>query len=79
MVLYELLTGVKPFKGDSMATVMFQITTSNATDIREVRADLHPILQSLLAKALAKKPEERFQTGKEFANAIRVCLSKMAG
>ena len=79
VVLYELLTGVKPFKGDSMATVMFQITTTNAPDIREVRTDLHPILQSLIAKALAKKPEDRFQTGKEFANAIRVCLSKMAG
>jgi len=34
-------------------------------------------LQMLLDKALAKRPEDRFQTGAEFANAIRVCLTKM--
>lgn len=77
VMLFELLTGEKPFKGDSMATVMFQITTTNPPELNSIRPELHPILQSFITKALAKNPDERFQTGKEFANGIRVCMGKM--
>jgi len=77
VILYELLTGEKPFKGDSITTIMYQIANAAPVLLKELKADLPPILQVLLDKALAKRPEDRFQTGAEFANAIRVCLTKM--
>ncbi|MBI3398939.1 MAG: CHASE2 domain-containing protein [Deltaproteobacteria bacterium] len=77
VILYELLTGEKPFAGDSITTIMYQITNAAPSPLKEHKPDLPPILQILADKALAKKPEQRFQTGKEFADAIRVCLAKI--
>lgn len=77
VILYEFLTGEKPFQGDTITTIMYQIANAAPPPLQEHRKDLPPILQKLIDKALAKRSEERFQTGAEFANAIRVCLAKM--
>lgn len=77
VILYELLVGEKPFKGDAITTIMYQIANAAPPPLQEYRKDLPPILQKLIDKALAKKTEDRFQTGTEFANAVRVCLSKI--
>ena len=76
VILYELLVGEKPFNGDTITTIMYQIANAAPPSLLEYKQDLPPILQKLVDKALAKKPEERFQTGAEFANAIKVCLAK---
>ncbi|MBI5047402.1 MAG: CHASE2 domain-containing protein [Deltaproteobacteria bacterium] len=77
IIFYELITGEKPFKGDTITTIMYQIANAAPPPLKEYKKDLPPILQQLVDKALDKKPEGRFQTGKEFADAIRVCLAKM--
>lgn len=77
VILYEFLTGEKPFTGDTITTIMYQIANAAPPPLHEHRKDLPPILQKLVDKALAKKPEDRFQTGAEFANAVRVCIAKM--
>ncbi|HBO83742.1 MAG TPA: serine/threonine protein kinase [Deltaproteobacteria bacterium] len=77
VILYELLSGEKPFKGDSIATIMYQIANISSRSLTEYKADIPQVLQALINKALSKNPEERFQNGKEFANAIRVCLQKI--
>lgn len=77
VILYELLTGEKPFNGDSITAIMYQIANMPPLPLNEHKPDLPPILQKLIDKALAKDMADRFQTGKEFANAIRVCLGKM--
>lgn len=76
-ILYELLSGEKPFSGDSITTIMYQITNVAPKSLKEYKPDIPPIVQMLLDKAMAKQAEQRFQTGKEFADAIRVCLAKM--
>jgi len=77
VILYELLSGEKPFSGDSITTIMYQITNAAPKSLKEYKPDIPPIVQMLLDKAMAKQAEQRFQTGKEFADAIRVCLAKM--
>ena len=77
VILYELLTGEKPFGGDSVTTIMYQIANAIPLPLKTHKPDVPPLLQSLIDMSLTKRPEDRFQTGKEFADAIRVCLAKM--
>ncbi|MGH8740765.1 MAG: CHASE2 domain-containing serine/threonine-protein kinase, partial [Burkholderiales bacterium] len=73
--LYQLLSGRLPFEGESMAQLMFKIANEPPTEILSVNPDVAPRLRAFLAHALAKNPDERFQTGEEFAGALRATLS----
>jgi len=70
--LYQLLCGRLPFEGESMAQLMFKIANEPPTDIRTHNPAIAPGLAAFLEKAMAKNPDERFQTGEEFARALRV-------
>jgi serine/threonine-protein kinase len=72
--LYQLACGKLPFEGESMPELMFKIANEPPVDIRSVNRSLPPALVALLERALAKKPDERFQTGEEFADALRASL-----
>lgn len=69
VVLYEALTGEKPFKG-SAGQVLFAHLQQPSPDPRRVVDDLPPQVTAALNKALAKNPEDRFQTASEFAAAL---------
>src|SRR5258706_6361024 len=71
VTLYELLTGEKPFTGESIATLMFRIANEPHTGIMTHREDLPPGIQAVIDKALQKKPEERYQRGSEMARDLR--------
>jgi len=77
VMLYEMLTGVRPFRGDSMATLMFQIANEPHPDIREHCPELPESVSKLIDKALAKDVEQRFATGNEMVRAIIQCLRDM--
>jgi serine/threonine-protein kinase len=70
--LYQLLSGKLPFEGESMAQLMFKIATEPPTDIRTVNPGLPPGLVAFLERAMAKNPDERFQSGEEFAQSLRI-------
>jgi serine/threonine-protein kinase len=76
--LYQLLSGRLPFEGESMAQLMFKIANEPPTDIRTINAGLPPGLVAFLERAMAKNPDERFQTGEEFAQALRVAPAAKA-
>ncbi|MGB9103515.1 MAG: protein kinase [Terriglobales bacterium] len=71
VVLYEMLTGVRPFAGENVTTIIYKIVHENPPAPREVVDGLHPGLSAVVMKALAKAPEERFATGAEFARAVQ--------
>jgi hypothetical protein len=78
VVLYELLTGHKPFSGDSISSVIYRIVNEDPREASTVRPDLDPEFSRLLQRALAKQPEDRFQSGEEFAAALRQAAARVA-
>jgi CHASE2 domain-containing sensor protein len=69
--LYQLLCGRLPFEGESMAQLMFKISNEPPADVLQFNPNVPPGLVAFLQRALAKNPDERFQTGEEFAQALR--------
>jgi serine/threonine protein kinase len=58
-----------------MAQLMFKIANEPPTPILGVNPNVPPVLVAFLDRALAKDPDERFQTGEEFAGALRAAMS----
>ncbi|HEU5451508.1 MAG TPA: serine/threonine-protein kinase [Terriglobales bacterium] len=79
VTLYELLTGEKPFTGDTVATLMFKIANAPHPQIRASRADLPAGVEAIIDKALQKDPEKRYQRGAEMAKDLRALTAKAAG
>ncbi len=75
VVLYELIAGEKPFTGDSIATLMYNITTSPPPSIKELSPDIPEKLAPILEKLLSKDVEVRYQTGRELADDLAKCLN----
>lgn len=67
VMLYQLLTGVLPFRGESMAELMYKIANAEAQDIRMHRSDLGAPMAAFVKKALNKDPDFRFQSGAVFS------------
>jgi serine/threonine-protein kinase len=74
VMLYECLTGRKPFAGDNTTTILFKIVSDTPPPIElEATQGISPSVQGVLDKALAKEPAARFQTAEELARALRAC------
>lgn len=78
VTLYEMLAGQRPFSGDSMATLMFQIANEPHPDIREHRPDLPDSVSKLIDSVLAKNMDDRCANGAEMVQAIVQCLRDLA-
>lgn len=74
VTLYQLLTGELPFKGDNIAMLSMQIVKNRPRDLKEFRTDLPRSLQTVLNTALQKKPENRYKTAQEMADALKKVL-----
>jgi serine/threonine-protein kinase len=71
VILYELVTGEKPFGGQNITTVIYKIINENPIPPRELDGSIHAGLSYVISKALAKKPDERYQTCRELAEDLR--------
>ncbi len=70
-VVYEMLTGQPPLIGSNPRATMAKQVTAIPAPLRVSRPEASPMLESALAKALAKNPEERFATVNDFVGALR--------
>lgn len=77
VVLYQMCSGELPFKGESMATLMYSIVNDPAIDIKKVQPDIPPVVRKVIHNAIGKKPEKRYQSGKKLAAHLRVCLERL--
>ncbi len=68
---YQLLTGQLPFRGDSMPALMLKIAHEPHPRIRSQRPDLPDGLDAVFDRALAKQPEDRYDTCAGLARALR--------
>lgn len=73
VTLYELLAGEVPFHATNIAVLMTKITTEQAAPISNRRAGIPRTIDTVLAKAMAKRPQNRFSCGAEMAIALRNC------
>lgn len=69
-VLYELLTGFRPFRGGTLSKLLQQIVVASPAPASTLRQDVPVELEGILATALRKDPERRYATGAEFAAAL---------
>ncbi len=77
VMFYQMLTGSLPFSGDSMATLMYKIANEQPSRASEINSKLPPEIDEIIEKALAKDPDERFQSGSEMARALKECVAKI--
>jgi serine/threonine-protein kinase len=71
VILYELVTGEKPFGGQNITTVIYKIINENPIPPRELDGTIHAGLNYVISKVLAKNPDERYQTCRELAEDLR--------
>jgi serine/threonine protein kinase len=71
VMLYELVTGEKPFGGQNITTVIYKIINVNPIPPRELDPTIHPGLNYIIAKALAKSPDERYPTCRALAEDLK--------
>ncbi len=79
VMLFQMLTGVLPFRGESMAELMYKIANEEAPDIRIIRKELPESLANVVALSVSKRPETRYQDGDQFAGDLRQVLAEISG
>jgi serine/threonine protein kinase len=76
---FEMLAGAPPFRRDQGLAVMWAQLSAAAPSLRAERPELSPAVDEVVAKALAKSPDDRYRTCTAFASALRAACGLAAG
>jgi len=79
VVLYEMVTGRKPYQADTPLGVLFKHANEPLPRPRSIVPEIPEAAEAVIFKALAKKPEDRFQSMEEFAEALTSLPTKRLG
>jgi eukaryotic-like serine/threonine-protein kinase len=71
VMLYEMITGEKPFPGQSITTVIYKIVNEEPVPPRQINPSIHQGISAAVMKALAKDPETRYQSCRELLEDLR--------
>ncbi len=71
VVFYEVLTREKPFKGDTLSALIYSILHTEPSRPSEINLDIPRIFDKIIAKALVKDPDLRFQRAKDISDVLR--------
>jgi len=77
VILYQFLTGEKPFTG-ALTTIMHKVLKEEPAAPSELNVQVPRPFDALIRKALAKRPDERFQNGREFVIALKMAAAGQA-
>jgi serine/threonine-protein kinase len=77
VVLYELLSGDKPFKGDSITTLMYAITNNNYTPLQEVAPETPQVCVEIVNKLLNKGVTKRYKSAAAVVAQIKKCREEL--
>ena len=77
VMLYEMLTGQAPFAGENINAIMYQTLNSVPPPPSTLSPAVPEMLNFIVAKALAKKLEHRYQDAKEFASDLYACRERL--
>ena len=76
VILYELLTGRGPFVAETPVAVMHNVLHADPAPLSAIVPSMPAVFDAVMARALAKKPDERFQTARDFASALVAAFVK---
>ena len=79
VVFYELLTGKRPFRGDSLLDIIESITTTEPRPPRQIDDTIPKELERICQKSLSKRASERYSTAKDMAEDLRLFLQSTSG
>jgi len=65
VILYELLAGRRPFMGDNLSTIVYKIVHEEPQRVTDINQSLPPGYEDVIRRALAKNPDDRYQSGRE--------------
>ncbi|HEX2665647.1 MAG TPA: protein kinase [Candidatus Acidoferrum sp.] len=71
VMLYEMISGEKPFPGQNITTVIYKIVNEEPVPLRQIDPSIHPGISTVVMKALAKEPEQRYQSCREMLEELR--------
>src|SRR5689334_12949446 len=71
VMLYEMVTGERPFEGQSITTIMYKIVHETPIPPRKLDATIHPGLSTVIEKALSKSADDRFPKGEALVRALQ--------
>jgi len=79
VMLYEMVTGEKPFPGQNITTVIYKIVNEDPVPPRQIDPSIHPGISAVVMRALAKEPEQRYQNCREMLEDLKNYRSMAAG
>ncbi len=71
VMLYEMVTGQKPFPGQNITTVIYKIVNEEPVPPKQVDPTIHPGISAVVMRALAKEPDTRYQSCREMLEDLR--------
>ena len=71
VVLYEMISGQLPFKGDNEASVMYSVTHKEPKRLKDIKPDIPSLLDQIVSRALKKKPESRYSSVGEMLRDLK--------
>src|SRR5499427_7640978 len=71
VMLYEMVTGEKPFPGQNITTVIYKIVNEDPVPPRQIDPSIHPGISAAVMRALAKEPDQRYQSCREMLEDLR--------
>ena len=71
VVLYSMITGFRPFQGNSAKTVVFKVMNIDPVPVTSFQTEVSPELDAIVSRAIAKDPEDRYPSGAALARAIQ--------
>lgn len=77
IVLYEMLTGVKLFKGDTLAQVLYNVANTDPLPPSRIKPEIPPLLDLVVKRAMEKKPAARYASAWEMVEDLRHCLQEL--
>jgi len=71
VMLYEMVTGEKPFPGQNITTVIYKIVNEDPVPPRQINPSIHPGISAVVMRALEKEPDQRYQSCREMLEDLR--------
>jgi serine/threonine-protein kinase len=78
VVFYELLTGARPFKGDSLTALLYAVSNTEYVPLKEIAPKIPPCCTEIVERMLAKGVSKRYQSAAQVIKDVQTCLDTLS-